>query len=114
MKVNPDSPDFQPPIESTTTASQTGKTFGETLTSKSQPNAAAGASETPAAPLERLSKEDLTDPVKVNAAIDRAVQDLLQSEFGRMCAPDREQVAAWLRSDPMIRAALLQRMISST
>ncbi len=109
MKINPDSPDFQQPLESTKTVPQTGKAFGEALTSKSQPNVAPGNTEAPNASVQALSKEDLADPVKANAAIDRAVQELMEKNFDGMCTPDREQVAAWLRSDPMIRAALLQR-----
>lgn len=109
MKINPDSPDFQQRLESTKTLPQTGKAFGETLTSKSQPNLATGNTQ---APIQALSKQDLADPVKANAAIDRAVQELIEKEFGGMCAPDCEQVAAWLRSDPIIRAALLQSLAS--
>ncbi len=112
MKINPDSPDFQQPVESTKTVPQTGKAFGETLTSKIQPNVAPAITQAPIAPAEALSKQDLADPVKANAAIDRAVQELIEKEFGAMCTPDREQVAAWLRSDPMMRAALLQRLTS--
>lgn len=106
MKINPESPDFQRQVDSATTPSQTGKVFGETLAAKTQPTAPAGATQ-------GVGKQDLADPAKVNAAIDHAVQDLMDKEFGRMCAPDREQVAAWLRSDPMMRAALLQRLTSS-
>ena len=105
MKINPDSPDFERQIDSTTAPSQTGKTFGDALVSKAQPNAP--ATQTPA-----LTKQDLADPAKANAAVDYAVQELMDNEFGRMCAPDREQVAAWLRSDPTMRAALLQRATS--
>ena len=112
MKINPDSPEFQHKIESTTSSPQIGKTFGETLTSKAQPNLAMGNTQTPTAPAQGLSQQDLADPVKVNAAIDRAVQELMEKEFGGMCPPDREHVAAWLRSDPMMRAALLQRLTS--
>lgn len=113
MKINPDSPDFQRQIDSTTISPQTGKAFGETLTSKSQPNAATANTQGPTASAQVLSKQDLADPVKANAAINRAVQELMEKEFGGMCTPDREQVAAWLRSDPMMRAALLQRLTSS-
>lgn len=112
MKINPDSPDFQQPLESTKSLPQTGKAFGETLTSKSQPNVATSNTPAPIASVQALSKQDLADPVKANAAIDRAVQELIEKEFGGMCAPDRERVAAWLRSDPMMRAALLQRLTS--
>jgi len=108
MKINPDSPDFQRQIDPATTPSQPGKAFGDTLVSKSQANV--GAS-TPAG-AQGISKQDLADPAKANAAIDRAVQDLMEKEFGGMCAPDREQVATWLRNDPTIRAALLQRLTS--
>jgi hypothetical protein len=112
MKINPDSPDFQRQIDSTTTPSQTGKVFGETLASKSQPNAAApGAQALNAA--QGINQQDLADPIKANAAIDRAIQELMEKEFGGMCVADREQVGAWLRSDPIIRAALLQRLTSS-
>ncbi len=106
MKINPDSPDFQRQIDSPTTPSQTGKAFVDTLASKTQPLAC------PPAAAQGISKQDLADPVKANAAIDRAVQDLMEKEFGGMCTPDRERVAAWLRSDPMMRAAVLQRLLS--
>ncbi|HEX4772176.1 MAG TPA: hypothetical protein VH351_15175 [Bryobacteraceae bacterium] len=111
MKINPDSPDFQRQVESTTTPPKSGTAFGETLTSKTQPTVATGNTPVPAA---KLSKQDSTDPVKVNAAIHLAVQELIEKEFGGMCTPDRERIAAWLRSDPMMRAALLQRLTSST
>lgn len=110
MKINPDSPDFQRQIESATTPSQTGKVFGDTLASKAQSNV--GVSNSAAA--QGISKQDLADPAKADAAINRAVQDLMEKEFGGMCAPDREQVGAWLRNDPMVRAALLQRLTSLT
>ena len=110
MKINPDSPGFQRQIDSATTPPQTGNPFGDTLTSKAQPNV--GISNPAVA--QEISKQDLLDPARANAAIDRAVRDLMDKEFGGMCAPDREQVAAWLRSDPTMRAALLQRLTSST
>jgi hypothetical protein len=112
MKINPDCPDFQPQIESTPISRQTGKAFGETLTSKTQPNVAAGGAQAPTGSIQGLSRQDLADPVKANAAIDHAIQELMEKEFGAMCTPDREQVAAWLRSDPMMRDALLQRLTS--
>lgn len=110
MKINPDSPDFERQVDSTKTPSQTGKVFSETLASGAQqPNAAAGA---PPLAARGLTTRDLADPVKADTAIDRAVQELMENEFGGMCAPDREHVAAWLRSDPLIRSALLQRLTS--
>lgn len=110
MKINPDSPDFQRQIDSATTPSQTGKAFGDTLASKTRPN----VGEFNPVAAQGISKQDLADPAKANAAIDRAVQDLMEKEFGGMCAPDREQVASWLRSDPTMRTALLQRLTSLT
>jgi len=104
MKINPDSPDFEGRIESTTPTQQPGKPFLDSLTSKTAPNI----------PAQALSKQDLTDPAKVNAAVDRAVHDLMQQEFAGICAPDREHVAAWLRNDPLVRAALMQRLGSSS
>ena len=113
MKVNPDSPDFRQQVESTITPSRTGNAFGEFLTSKTNPpNVAPDNTRALTSSIQGLSKQDLADPVKANAALDRAVQELMEKEFGGMCAPDREQVAAWLRSDPMMRAALLQRLTS--
>jgi hypothetical protein len=106
MKINPNSPDFQHQAESPAAPSKGGEAFGDTLISKTQPNVATGNS--PA-----LSKQDAADPVKVNAAIHQAVQQLIDREFGGMCTPDRERVAAWLGSDPMMRAALLERLTSS-
>ncbi|MBV8810944.1 MAG: hypothetical protein JO033_19925 [Acidobacteriaceae bacterium] len=112
MKINPDSPDFQRQIDSATTPSKTGKAFYETLASKSQPNVATSNAQALAAAVQGISKHDLTDPVKANAAIDRAVQEMMEREFGGMCTADREHVAAWLRSDPMMRSALLQGLMS--
>ena len=112
MKINPDSPDFQPEVESPATPPGSGKAFGDTLTSKAQQKVAEGNTQVSAAPSQGLSKQDLADPAQVNSAINRAVQDLIEKEFGGMCTPDRERVADWLRGDPMMRAALLQRLTS--
>ncbi len=108
MKINPDSPDFQRQIDSATGASKTGKA----LASRNQPNVATSNAQALAAAVQGISKEDLTDPVKANAAIDRAVQEMMEREFGGMCTADREHVAAWLRSDPLMRSALLQGLMS--
>ena len=108
MKINPDSPDFQPQVEPPATPGS-GKAFGDTLTSKAQQKVAEGSTQVPAAPNQGISRSDLANPAQVNLALDRAVQDLIEKEFGGMCTPDRERVADWLRSDPMMRAALLQR-----
>src|SRR5690242_12851505 len=112
MKINPDSPDFQTRIDPAATPSKTGKAFGETLTSKTQPNVGTSNAQPLSTVVRSVSKQDLTDPTKANAAIDRAVQEMMEREFSGMCAPDREHVAEWLRSDPMMRAALLNRLIS--
>ena len=112
MKINPDSPDFQTRIDPSTTPSKAGKAFGDTLTSKTQPNVGTSNTQPLSAAVQSVSKQDLADPIKANAAIDRAVQEMMDREFSGMCTPDREHVAEWLRSDPMIRAALLNRLIS--
>jgi hypothetical protein len=113
MKINPESPNPPRQSESTKDLNRSGKTFGDTLTSKTPPNVSASALQTSAESVKGLSQKDLADPAKVEAAIDQAVQDLLKNEFGGMCKPDREHIASWLRSDPMVRAALLQRLSSS-
>ena len=112
MKINPESPNSSRQTESTTDLSRSGKTFGDTLTSKTPANVPA-TTVLPSDSTKGLSQKDMADPAKVEAAIDGAVQDLLKKEFGGMCKPDREHVASWLRSDPMVRAALLQRLTSS-
>lgn len=110
MKINPESPDFQQRLESATPSSKTGKAFAEALTSKN----VAGGTQATTDPAHALTKDDLADPVKADAAVHRAVEELIEKEFAGMCTPDREHVSAWLRSDPMMRAALLQRLTSST
>ena len=112
MKINPDSPDFQRHIDSATTSPLPGKSFADTLTSKSQPDSAASNIHPFTAAAEGVSKQDLTDPVKANAAIHRAVQGIIEREFSGMCASDREQVAAWLSRDPIMRAAVLNHLMS--
>ncbi len=112
MKINPDPPDSQPQIDSATTSSQTGKAFGNKLTSKSQPSGGTSNTEALTAAAEGVSKRDLADPIKAKAAVDRAVHEMLEREFGGMSTLDRERVAAWLRSDPIVSAALLKRLIS--
>ena len=112
MKINPDSPDFQTRVDPATTPSKAGKSFNDTLTSKSQPSVAMSNVEPLTAAAQGVSKQDLTDPIKANAAIDRAVQEMMEREFSGMCTPDRERVAEWLRSDPTMRAALLNRLTS--
>ena len=111
MKINPDSPDFQTQLDPATTPSKTGKAFGDTLTGKTQPNVEASGAERLAA-AQSVNKADLADPVKADVAIDQAVKEMMEKEFGGMCAPDREHVAAWLRSDPIVRDALLKRLTS--
>lgn len=113
MKINPESPNSPRQIESTTDLSRSGKPFGETLTSKTPPNVSVSGLQPSAESTQGLSQKDMADPAKVEAAIDQAVQNLLKKEFGGMCEPDREHVASWLRSDPMVRTALLQRLTSS-
>ena len=112
MKINPDSPDFQRHIDAATTSSPTGKSFADTLTSKSQPSSAGPNIHPFSAAAEGVSKQDLTDPVKTNAAIDRAVRGIMEREFSAMCTSDRERVAAWFSSDPIMRAAVLNHLMS--
>jgi hypothetical protein len=112
MKINPDSPDFQRHIDSATTSSPTAKSFADTLTSKSQPSSAVSNIHPFTAAAEAVSRQDLTDSVKANAAIDRAVQGIMEREFSAMCTSDRERVAAWLSRDPIMRAAILNHLMS--
>jgi hypothetical protein len=112
VKISPDSPDFRKQIDPATTSSSTAKPFVDALASKSQPDPAASRIHPFTAAAEGVSKQDLADPVKADAAVDRAVQGMIQREFGGMCTLDRERVVAWLSSDPIMRAAVLNRLMS--
>ncbi len=109
MKINPDSPDFRSRIDSTAAPSKGTGSFGETLASKVQ----SGAAAQPLADLAQgLTKTDLSDPAKADASVHQAVHEIIDKEFSGMCAPDREKLAAWLGSDPMMREAILRRLTS--
>jgi hypothetical protein len=110
MKINPDSPDFQNRIDSTSAPAKDDKAFASSLGTKG-PSADATSNTQPLAGIaQTLSKADLTDPSKANTAIHQAVNEIMDREFSGMQAPDRDRVASWLRGDPVIREALLKQL----
>jgi hypothetical protein len=111
MKINPNSPDFQTNLDATKPA-ESGKAFAEKLISKASLNTASLNNPSLAAAIEGLSKQDLADPAKANAAVVRAVQGMMQREFPAMSAPERDQVTGWLSRDPILRDALLKQLMS--
>ncbi|MBV9158197.1 MAG: hypothetical protein JO097_18170 [Acidobacteriaceae bacterium] len=112
MKINPDSPDFLRHVDSPTTSSPTGKPFIEAFTSRNQPASAASDIHPFTAAVQGVSKQDLADPARANAAIDRAVHAMMDREFSGMSISDREHVAAWLIKDPIMRGAVLNHLLS--
>lgn len=110
MKINPDSPEFQNRVDSTSGPAKGDKAFTTSLGTKS-PSAAATSSTQPLAGIaQSLSKADLTDPAKANAAIHQAVNEIMDREFPGVQPPDRERVASWMRGDPVVREALLKQL----
>jgi hypothetical protein len=55
-----------------------------------------------------FTKTDLTDPDKVNQMIGHAVDELLAQDFKNLSACEREEIAAWMRNDPLLREKLLK------
>lgn len=105
MKINADSPNGPERIESTSETTRAEKAFKDSLVGKTGQTAGAPPL---ASVAQAFSKGELTDPAKADAIVDQAVHELMGREFGAMRQLDREQVAKWLSSDPLMRETMLK------
>ena len=55
-----------------------------------------------------FQKTDLSDPDRVNDMIGSAVEELLMQDFKDLSAAAREEIAAWMKNDPLIRERLVE------
>jgi hypothetical protein len=112
MKINPDSQNIQNRIDAVTPLTETSSPFGVALAAKIQQLGGAPNATPLTSIAQAVTKADLADPSKADAILDHAVQAIIDKEFGNMRTPDRQQVAAWLHSDPVMRQALLKHITS--
>jgi len=112
MKIDPNSLDRSNRIDSTGPAARTDKTFKDALAAKAGQTSKAADAQPLAGVAQSYTKADLADPAKADAIVDHAVREIMDREFGNMRTPDREQVAAWLRADPVMREAMLKHIRS--
>jgi len=112
VKINPDSPNAPDRLDPATAPARTEKAFGDTLAANVRQSAGLSDAKPLAGVAGAFSKAEVGDPAKADSIVGRAVHEIVNREFGKMCPPDRELVAAWLGSDPIVREALLKHITS--
>jgi len=55
----------------------------------------------------QFTPADLQSPGKIDAAVDWAVNQIVERDFGAIRPLDRQAIASWMRKDPVLRGAIL-------
>jgi hypothetical protein len=105
MKINPDSLNGPNRADSLSEPSKAEKAFKDIVTAQTGQTM---GSQPLANVAQAFTKTELTDPAKADVIVQQAVHEMMGREFGAMRQPDREQVAKWLSSDPLVRETMLR------
>jgi hypothetical protein len=90
----------------------TSKANGKRFEIPRQPNASEEDKLSRAAGFQSVAasfrKADLQNAARVDEMVNKAVDELLTNEFPELPSSDRQAMASWMRSDPIVRQRILE------